>query len=227
MMESVDLMHGRVAFYKFFSAIFKAPLRASDLTHVIASIEYLDAFAKESEIDKLKSSSKLLCAFAEKTTKLTGNKVDKILADLSAGYSALFTPAPSSLRTIESTFAAKTGFGRTDAPTHLSAIYEQNGFKTPANFEDAKDHVAIELLFMAHMADLTAKSVDGEAYDKCITTELAFLQEHLLMWVPEFCDRLISRAICADKHRFYESITIFLKEYLAYDSSMLENFTED
>ncbi|MBI2937582.1 MAG: molecular chaperone TorD family protein [Thaumarchaeota archaeon] len=55
------------------------------------------------------------------------------------------------------------------------------------------DHIGIELDFMAHLCRLEAKAWHECDYEKCLEIlkqETRFLEEHLMIWVFNFCDQI-------------------------------------
>ncbi|HXX57013.1 MAG TPA: molecular chaperone TorD family protein [Thermodesulfovibrionales bacterium] len=69
------------------------------------------------------------------------------------------------------------------------------------------DHLSLELLFMSYLAER------GLSED-----QKAFLGDHLLTWVPVFCDEVMKHC----RTTFYREAAALLKEYLSSDYEGLE-----
>ncbi len=68
--------------------------------------------------------------------------------------------------------------------------YRDAGFAPPPDWRDLPDHIALELRFMAALADAEAdRWEDGEVASAraLIERERGFVEAHLLPWVPAFC----------------------------------------
>ena len=85
-------------------------------------------------------------------------------------------------------------------------FYQSGGF-TPPTQSEAPDHIAHELLFLAHCGTLAAKAAEGQngASQKQIVQihllQTRFLQEHLTLWLPVF-----THAIIRQGNRFYATL---------------------
>lgn len=68
----------------------------------------------------------------------------------------------------------------------------------PANLhKEPDDHVGLELTFVAHLAALALDALDrrdSAAFDELLQAQRRFLAEHLLRWVPSWCELLRSKA---------------------------------
>jgi putative dimethyl sulfoxide reductase chaperone len=70
----------------------------------------------------------------------------------------------------------------------VSASYREMGLGTDQT-RSPEDHIGLELLFMAIMAEREAAGEAGAA-----AVQASFLREHLLAWVPAFCDDVTHQA---------------------------------
>lgn len=79
--------------------------------------------------------------------------------------------------------------------------YREAGFRVSDAWRDLPDHVALELHFMSTLAEAEAQRWRGgedEPAGAVARRERRFLEDHLLPWVPEFCDAVLraSRLKC-------------------------------
>lgn len=92
--------------------------------------------------------------------------------------------------------------------------------KALADSTEPADSVAIELEFMAHLIEEGYAALkDGNAETLCasVAEQRAFLNEHMLNWMPEFCEDVQKRA----KTGFYRGCALMLASYLAIDDELL------
>jgi putative dimethyl sulfoxide reductase chaperone len=99
---------------------------------------------------------------------------------------------------------------------------ENAGFSYRTDYNDLPDHISVELEFMR---ELTAREAAAlEAFDMGETTRLrgiesAFINEHLLRWIPAFCDRVSSHA----EKQFYKGMAGLMKEFIESEQSSLKD----
>ena len=106
---------------------------------------------------------------------------------LFVGPARLLAPPYESFYT---TPGGEDGRGRLRGPAEreVRATYLSNGFAMPETFVDFPDHVAIELDFLAAMADKEARlweEGDEEGAMAVIASEDAFRERHLEAWFPK------------------------------------------
>lgn len=90
---------------------------------------------------------------------------------------------------------------------------EAAGFEYRPGYADLPDHISVELEFMRELTGREAKAL-GERNHADVarlrTLQAEFIDRHLGIWVPSFCDQVISRA----KLPFYEGIAIMTKGFV-------------
>ena len=79
----------------------------------------------------------------------------------------------------------------------VSAAYAEAGIEPPAPEAGPADHLGAELRFLAllcHRENEAWEAADRAAACEWIERERAFLDDHVLQWVPEHCQRLVGLA---------------------------------
>jgi TorA maturation chaperone TorD len=108
-----------------------------------------------------------------------------------------------------------------EATLEVRRAYAAQGFLPAAYPHVADDHIALELDFMARLAEKLAEGFDkgdSEAVSQYLAASDSFLQEHLLKWVPDFV-KTLSQA----KHNyFYKEAGALLDEFVKVDAEALE-----
>ena len=88
------------------------------------------------------------------------------------------------------------------AAMDVQRIYESAGLTMEEELQIFPDHISTELLFMSYLVE------NGR-----INEQSAFIEGHLVRWVPIFCDEVLEHA----QTGFYKQIAILLKELVSSD----------
>ncbi len=171
--------------------------------HTMTSLTLLSL---EDGIDQLKS-------FADQLNSDTDTALDKVRSE----YTRLFIgptklPAPP----WESVYITKERLLFQESTLEVRKCYLKYSYR-PTNFRsEPDDHLALELDFMANLShlaenffqdDKTSESVD------ILKDQKAFLEQHLLVWVPQFVSEL-EAATC---HPLYLGMASILRNFLQAD----------
>ncbi len=76
--------------------------------------------------------------------------------------------------------------------------------------KEPDDHIGLELAFIAHLARLivhAAKNNEKDELDRLLTAQRKFLNEHVLKWIPTWCDLMLVYA----ESDFYKGIVLVLR----------------
>jgi anaerobic sulfite reductase subunit A len=119
----------------------------------------------------------------------------------------LFVGSAARLQPVESLYNYPLGDrprvgGR--AAQEVSTVYSSAGLTIDEEWGAVPDHLAAELLFISYLID------NGQS-----EAEARFLNEHLLEWVPDFCDDLTREA----ETGFFRAVANLLKDLILSDSS--------
>lgn len=98
-------------------------------------------------------------------------------------------------------------------------IYKDNGYIPEGYPSVADDHLALELDFMRLLAErllLAYEAADRDSVYDLYGHTVKFLNEHLLVWVPEYSRRLQGHGV------FYPLAGLLLCEVLKADKTLLE-----
>ncbi|GGF87121.1 dehydrogenase [Paenibacillus albidus] len=100
----------------------------------------------------------------------------------------------------------------------LSDVYASAGIVFKKCSGEADDHIAIELEFMAVLHErMLFNSFSVRSAMELLEIQETFLEEHLLRWTPQFCDRLNA----ATDSKLYLGLSHMLEEFLPQDLQML------
>lgn len=119
--------------------------------------------------------------------------------EIAAEFSELLAFPQGKLQPIASLFLGETSPG--------TGFYVKAGLEIDEDVELPPDHLYLELLFFSHLVET------GQ-----VDLQKTFLGEHLMKWVPDYCDELNRTARTA----FYRSIALLVKEFLAAEYELYE-----
>ncbi len=180
---------------------------AASLAQVIGELAAtLDAAALRPPADALAST---LETFEEHATQA--------LRDLEIEYNRLFVgPARPVAPPYESVWRDPQGQVMGPPAQAVQQQYAEAGLALSPDYHDLPDHLAIELGFMAY---LSAQQAETEGDDRLPWAERAsaFLQQHLLVWLPPFCQRIRQES----RHPFYTALANLTETFVNWDSARL------
>ncbi len=102
------------------------------------------------------------------------------------------------------------------AMVNVRRIYAESGVILPEGLHDQPDFIGLELDFMRHLTDKEAQAWADENIEevaKLTAKEQAFLNEHVLTWIPRFCDLMLEQA----QLDFYRGIARLTKGFVQND----------
>ncbi len=92
----------------------------------------------------------------------------------------------------------------------------------PSNYpHDADDHIALELDFLAHLAQLTLEAFEENDFakvKKLLVDQRSFLDKHLLVWIGEFAGQIQN----SQTHHFYPQMAVLAKHLAKLDADVID-----
>jgi TorA maturation chaperone TorD len=98
----------------------------------------------------------------------------------------------------------------------VKKFIETTGLDYESGFTGLPDHISVELEFMGKLSEWEAgkwSDDDSESANYCLTVQKKFIEEHLLKWAPEFCDKVIDKA----NTPFYRGMAKVTRDFLEFD----------
>jgi TorA maturation chaperone TorD len=133
-----------------------------------------------------------------------------LLDDLAADYADIYLNYGLRAAPNESIWLDEDNLAMQAPMFEVRSLYQRHGLQVPDWRRRADDHLVHELQFLAHLLDPEAGDTLGEA--------AAFLDEHLLLWLPDFSARVAQR--CATP--FYAGLAAVTATYLDELRELLE-----
>lgn len=212
--ELVELMEERALGYRFLARAFRA---APDAALTAAVLQSAAGSAADGPLAPF---------FAE----ADGADQEALRIDLAADYNQLFLGMSAHpVAPYESVYTSEEGLMMQDARDEVLRAYRQWGLRVPDDFDLPEDHIALELEFMACLADRTrealeaGKDAEGDSGEstssvrELISAQRAFLNTHL-SWALSFCDDIEAHARTA----FYYGIAGLTRQQLKADEDILK-----
>ncbi len=88
-------------------------------------------------------------------------------------------------------------------------------------YNELEDHLFVQLEFMAVMCERTLAAIGDENHARameCLTDQQNFVDNHLLNWVPQFCQDVERHAVTD----FYKGLAKVTCQYLLIDRDVIE-----
>ncbi|MBK8899681.1 MAG: molecular chaperone TorD family protein [Anaerolineaceae bacterium] len=99
--------------------------------------------------------------------------------------------------------------------------YARFGLELINVHREPDDHIGLELLFVAHLAQLGLKAVeDNNAFnlEQVLAAQRGFLTNHLLTWAPQWCDQMVHHA----RTDYYRGLALVARGALLALSRLLQ-----
>lgn len=96
----------------------------------------------------------------------------------------------------------------------IKEIYRQAGLNKVRDYHEPEDHIAVELGFMGHLCREKSEGV--------LKMQRDFLKDHLMKWVPGFCDELFETS----KSDLFRGIGKIAKGFLVSEEELLNEVHE-
>jgi putative dimethyl sulfoxide reductase chaperone len=106
---------------------------------------------------------------------------------------------------------------------HVRECYKQHNlfFENCKNEDD--DHIVIELEFLDYLIGQMLLCTDIETKHTYLDEQLSFLNNHLLKWIPQFCELLGE----STEVEIYKGAALLLDEYIQLEIELIMHLEED
>ena len=149
--------------------------------------------------------------------------------DLAVDYARVFLGAgiatSEAAYPYESVYTSEDHLVMQEAHDAMGALLRSSGLACKGSPNEPADHIALELDYMAHLVGqglCAAEAGNGEAVSSSVASQLAFLREHLLNWVPSFAHDVERYA----ETGFYRGIGKMTLGFLEMDEGELRRLSD-
>ena len=147
---------------------------------------------------------------------------DRVLADLAADYAGLFLNAGRRpAYPYESVYTSPNRLLMQKAQDDVRHIYAAAGLSRSGGCREPEDHIAFEMEFMSHLCRCTVAAVEQGKLEEAhihLQNQRKFLENHLLVWAPQFCEDVILNA----STDFYRGLACLVRDFLAFEKDLID-----
>jgi TorA maturation chaperone TorD len=217
--KSVQANRSRGIVYSFLSKVYEREVTVDFLKRITGNdfISQLSGVADE-------EGFKLLSSYLK---SLVGRDPEKVKLELAVEYAALFLGLRGGIyHPSESAYRTSTHFIMQQPRDDVMMIYLKAGVSKADNFPEPEDHIAMELLFMAHLCGKTADALQGAQKDearKLLETQEDFLNNHIMTWVPQFTQDVVKVA----QLDFYKAVAEITNAFIATDKEAVAELIQE
>jgi TorA maturation chaperone TorD len=161
-------------------------------------------------------------------TTSSGQAVEEVHQNLCVEYTRLFRgimPGYSPPPPYESVYRDEGRVLMGKSAVEVRRRYAEAGVDVPAECGDLPDYVGLELDFMRFLAEQEAESWRKRERDSALgylDMERGFLTDHIMKWVPRFCDKVVDVA----EFDFYRGIARMTKGFLNEDYGKIKGVAD-
>ncbi|MEC4271923.1 molecular chaperone TorD family protein [Adlercreutzia sp. R25] len=209
--ETIDFFENAQAFYGLLSSVFYLELTEEQIDGLAESgFSYPDDGSDMADA----------CAAMRRYLARRGASARQ---DLAVEYARIFLAAGvyegETAVPYESVYTSPEGILMQDSRDDAVRVYRRHGLAIPQDLNVPEDHLVFELEFMAHLSGRIAEALkaDGDARG-LMEAQAAFIDGHLLNWVPRLLDRVRKFA----RLPFYPAITQIALSYIQENRALLE-----
>ena len=145
---------------------------------------------------------------------------DQLLEDLAVEYARLFLGPDKHISPHESVHHQRddgdwgTHWG--GSTVDVKKFIETTGLEYKQEYSGMPDHISAELDFMKEAAGREAQAIEEKDWEGalyCQKMEKKFIYDHLIKWIPTFCDKIISQAEIS----FYGDLADVTKNFITLE----------
>ena len=158
------------------------------------------------------------------------NSEKELLENLAIEYTRLFVGPGKHIPPYESVHHKKEGVqsGQLwgELTGQVKSIIESAGLEYKSEYTGLPDHISVELEFMQQVVQREAQAWeadDDETALRCLKNEKKFVDEHLLGWIPDFCEKVSTAA----EMPFYREMAGLTRSFIEFEKQELEKLTQD
>ena len=218
MSEIEKILETRRDFYGFLYRMYvEEPERelAGDLVNARFQFQELTALDINAELSE---GFHLLNAFVIASK---GKDVDDLYEALRDEYTLLFIgPGRLPVEPYEAWWVSGKRLG--EPLVKVKEAYRKAGIVKSREYPEPEDYIGFELKFMHYLCEEELSAESRERLKECLKFQREFLDEHMLKWVPNFCDALYNYKLSV----FYEGSAKLTKGFILLDDAVISDLLD-
>ncbi|MEC4294174.1 TorD/DmsD family molecular chaperone [Adlercreutzia shanghongiae] len=214
-----DVMESRANVYRLLSRCYRSEMDA------VLAREIAEEFSLETDDDALAAS---LGAMRASLAGIDESGLEMLAVTFDRVFFGMGPLTARHAFPYESVYTSDRGIMMQEAYTQVARTYREQALAKDASFTEPEDHLAVELAFMATLADRavaflgTGDGAADKAAEETVRQSLAFARAHLLNWIDCFCAELETAAAPDGEEGFYAALARFTAAFVAGDAALLE-----
>jgi TorA maturation chaperone TorD len=152
---------------------------------------------------------------------------DELLEDLAVEYARLFLGPDKHISPHESIHHQRDdgdwGGHWGGSTVDVKKFIETAGLEYKEEYSGMPDHISVELDFMKEAAGREARAIEEKDWEGalyCQKMEKKFICDHLIKWIPAFCDKIISQAEIS----FYGDLADVTKNFITLELEEIDEY---
>ncbi|MEE8433139.1 MAG: molecular chaperone TorD family protein [Candidatus Desulfatibia sp.] len=144
----------------------------------------------------------------------------ELLEDLAVEYTRLFLGPGKHISPHESVHHQREdgqwGMLWGASTVEAKKFIEATGLSYTDDYKGMPDHISVEFEFMQQLTlreEQAWKAADAARAGACRQVEKKFIEEHLIRWVPAFCEMVIQEA----ELPFYQAVAILTRSFIEFE----------
>lgn len=210
----LEILQERAATYSFLAQLYKHEVSAEQLEQLIPALA-----GEAADQDAVGEGHDLLRQFAQ---QVQGSDLKQVATELGAEYVRMFYSGlhVGGVYPYESVYTSPNHVMMQESHSQVLRLYRQENLKRDPSSKEPEDHIAFEFEFMAYLCDRAAEAVetDPDVARSYLEKQKAFLDEHLLVWVPDLCRDLAD----ATRSDFFRGLAQMTAEYLSFERETVD-----
>jgi len=214
-MSEKGILETRRNFYALLYRMYLEPPSREFVDDLMNERFYLPDLISDEELSE---GFKLVREFVEKNKD---KAIDELHKDLVGEYTRLFIgPHRLPVQPYESWWV--DGKLMSESLLKVKQVYRNAGIAKAKEYAEPEDHIAFELRFMHYLCEEELSADTEERIAECLNMQKEYLNEHLLRWVPDFCDALTENKLSD----FYKGIARLTKGFILLEEAVIEELLE-
>ena len=149
----------------------------------------------------------------------------ELLEDLAIEYTRLFLGPGKHISPHESVqhqrAEGKWGQLWGDSTVEVKKFIETTGLEYQSDYKGLPDHISVELEFMQQLTLREEQAWEEEDMDgaaSCRNIEKKFIEEHMVPWVSEFCEKIMQEA----ELPFYRDLAALTRNFIEFEKDEIK-----
>ena len=155
------------------------------------------------------------------------NPAEELLDQLAVEYAGLFLGPGGHISPHESVHHQRgdrqSGLLWGESTAEVKRFIESTGLSYDPEYKGLPDHISVELEFMQQLTlreEQAWREEDEDGALNCLKIQKKFIQEHLIRWIPTFCEKVIGETELS----FYREMAALTKNFIEFEKEEIDRY---